>query len=267
VPSSIDFSNPMTTAGDLIIGGTSGAPGRLAAGASGYVLTSNGSGAAPSWQAGGGGGGGFGNGEASFTAPVLGSFTQDNFGGSTSATTVTLGGISAIQFTDPGLSGNTNCLRSLLQAIPTPANPWTVTARIRTNSLIVHFVQFGLVLKDSTSGKYISYGWCGDTGPLGLVEWTNANSFSGDSVVNAVGTPPFSMDMTDAWFQWQYDGTHLNYNYSRDGNYFVTLQQTSPTALLPNLPDYAGIGMNVNSAGSILQTCNMECFSFTLTQP
>jgi len=50
-----NLSNPMTTAGDLIVGGTSGAPGRLAAGASGYVLTSNGSGAAPSWQAGGGG--------------------------------------------------------------------------------------------------------------------------------------------------------------------------------------------------------------------
>jgi hypothetical protein len=40
-------------------------------------------------------------------------------------------------------------------------------------------------------------------------------------------------------------------NYSRDGNYFVTLQQTSPTASLPNLPDHAGIGMNVNAAGTL----------------
>lgn len=45
------FSNPMTSVGDLIVGGTSGAPARLAAGASTYVLTSNGAGAAPSWQA------------------------------------------------------------------------------------------------------------------------------------------------------------------------------------------------------------------------
>lgn len=45
--------NPMTTAGDIIIGGTSGASTRLAAGSTaGHVLTSNGSGAAPSWQAG-----------------------------------------------------------------------------------------------------------------------------------------------------------------------------------------------------------------------
>lgn len=54
----VSANNPMTTAGDIIIGGTSGLPTRLAAGAtSGHVLTSNGSGAAPSWQAASGGGG------------------------------------------------------------------------------------------------------------------------------------------------------------------------------------------------------------------
>ena len=43
------FSSPMTTAGDLILGGASGAAGRLAIGTSGYVLTSNGTTAA--WAA------------------------------------------------------------------------------------------------------------------------------------------------------------------------------------------------------------------------
>lgn len=47
-----DALSPMTTAGDIIIGGASGTGTRLAAGAtSGHVLTSNGSGAAPSYQA------------------------------------------------------------------------------------------------------------------------------------------------------------------------------------------------------------------------
>ena len=45
------FSNPMTTQGDLIAGGTSGAPQRLATGTNGYVLTSNGPGTLPSYQA------------------------------------------------------------------------------------------------------------------------------------------------------------------------------------------------------------------------
>lgn len=50
--------NPMTTVGDMIVGGTvSGGyaiPSRIAASTSGYVLTSNGPGVAPSWQVGGG---------------------------------------------------------------------------------------------------------------------------------------------------------------------------------------------------------------------
>jgi len=45
------FVNPMTTVGDLIIGGTGGAPTRLATGTATYVLTSNGPGTPPSWQA------------------------------------------------------------------------------------------------------------------------------------------------------------------------------------------------------------------------
>lgn len=52
-----DALSPMTTAGDLIIGGASGTRTRLAAGAtSGHVLTSTGSASAPSWQAAAGGG-------------------------------------------------------------------------------------------------------------------------------------------------------------------------------------------------------------------
>ncbi len=44
------LTNPMTTGGDLIYGGTSGTPLRLANGSSGQVLTSNGGTSAPSWQ-------------------------------------------------------------------------------------------------------------------------------------------------------------------------------------------------------------------------
>jgi hypothetical protein len=55
--SSGGMTNPMTTAGDIIYGGTSGTPTRLAGGTSGYVLTSNGATSAPSWQAATGGSG------------------------------------------------------------------------------------------------------------------------------------------------------------------------------------------------------------------
>lgn len=49
----VDFSNPMTAEGDLIVGGAGGIAQRLAIGASGDVLTSTS--AVPSWQAPSGG--------------------------------------------------------------------------------------------------------------------------------------------------------------------------------------------------------------------
>jgi hypothetical protein len=49
------FANPMTTAGDIVIGGTSGAASRLGIGSTGYLLTVSGAGA-PEWTAPTGGG-------------------------------------------------------------------------------------------------------------------------------------------------------------------------------------------------------------------
>jgi len=61
-----DALSPMTTAGDIIVGGASGTGTRLAAGStSGHVLTSNGSGVAPSWQA-----------IPAFTTPTVQKFTS-----------------------------------------------------------------------------------------------------------------------------------------------------------------------------------------------
>lgn len=52
------LTNPMTTAGDIIVGGVAGAPAAVAAGTATYVLTSNGAGVAPTWQIAPGAGGG-----------------------------------------------------------------------------------------------------------------------------------------------------------------------------------------------------------------
>lgn len=49
------FPNPMTNEGDLIVGGVAGAAGRLPAGESGLVLTSNGPGASPTYKSPAGG--------------------------------------------------------------------------------------------------------------------------------------------------------------------------------------------------------------------
>jgi hypothetical protein len=45
------FTNPMTTEGDIIYGGSGGTATRLGAGTAGYLLATNGTGGAPSWVA------------------------------------------------------------------------------------------------------------------------------------------------------------------------------------------------------------------------
>ena len=55
------MENPMTTGGDVIYGGASGAPTRLANGSGGQVLTSAGGTSAPTWETPSGSGGGLVN--------------------------------------------------------------------------------------------------------------------------------------------------------------------------------------------------------------
>ena len=58
------MSNPMTTQGDVVTGGASGAAGRLAIGTAGQVLTVNSGATAPEWAAAAGGGSGISSGTA-----------------------------------------------------------------------------------------------------------------------------------------------------------------------------------------------------------
>lgn len=74
IPQSGGMTNPMTAAGDLIIGGTSGAPSRLGKGTAGQVLKINAAGTAPEWGDAGGGGGGLY--EHNIIARVVKSYAQ-----------------------------------------------------------------------------------------------------------------------------------------------------------------------------------------------
>lgn len=86
-----DLTNPMTTEGDMIYGGTSGTPERLAAGTSGYLLQTNGPGAAPTW-----------------VAPGAAGFTLVNYANVPAASPVTLNGTSSTNvLTVTGLTADT----------------------------------------------------------------------------------------------------------------------------------------------------------------
>lgn len=96
------MTNPMTTPGDLVVGGTAGAPGRLGAGTSGFVLTAHGSGTAPTWAAAAGGGGG----GASIWNDLVETFGADNTG-VTSIATPLASAVAAAVAVDPAPYGLT----------------------------------------------------------------------------------------------------------------------------------------------------------------
>lgn len=106
------------------------------------------------------------------------------------------------------------------------------------------------------------YGWAADGGPIGYITWAAAGTYG--SASGAVSGLQFSEVTKDAWFQIYYDGTNLNFQYSTDGNYFVTVKQATATAYLTNAANKAGIAINPNCLGNSLQETVLECFSFSL---
>ena len=224
------------------------------------------SGGVISASGGGGGGTGWGGGEAAFTTPVLSNFTQDNFGTtgtSTVAETFSASGVSAIRLRERGAGGNTNHLRNLLVSIPTTTSKWAVTARLRCQTTVGTWHDLGLVLKDSVSGKCIQYGWGADTGaPFVYVTWASTNSIPASASADTLTT--VSRMPYDIWLQIYYDGTNLNFNYSRDGQYFITCKQTTATSYLTNPANQCGIGINPNNSYNVLVETVLECFSFSV---
>jgi hypothetical protein len=188
-------------------------------------------------------------------------FTQTNFG-TTGTSTVAedftaADGTAGIRLRERGDGGNNNHLRSLLKTAP-GGSTWTMLARLRINTLITQWQGLGITLYDSASGKYIFYGWAYDNGPVSYITWSAANTYgTPTNVVDPKGGLPL-----DCWFGFYYDGTNLNFLFSRDGNFFVTLKKTALTAYLPVTPTAGGIGINPNCFGLSTQETVLECLSF-----
>jgi hypothetical protein len=211
---------------------------------------------------GGGGGGGGSTGEATWTAPVLGSFTQQNFGGSTTATTNSLGGI---DLTDPGPLGNTNYVRAILQSIP--GSTWTATARVRRNYPQSIFAGHGLIMRDSVSGKSQIFGFSADTNGVGYVNFSSDTSFSGDGVY--LGSRDNDPNM---WLKASCDGTNVYSSLSYDGINFSTMNITSiSSSYLGVNPTNIGFAINPNNEAtdgtSGLMQISASLLSWTLTTP
>lgn len=203
------FTNPMTTAGDLIDGGSGGTPQRLPIGATGDVLRVVAG--APAWAT-ISAGGLFG--PILSAIPVratLGLTTSFNASGTFTQADTAMG----ITIADPtGTSGEN--FEGLLKAYP--SSPYTLNALVIAPPTGTNFVCVGLVIMLSTTGKLIFFGWrwsnSGNVWQPCVIAYNSPTSFD-----TFLYSPVLSQVPLVLWYQIVDDGTNITFNISVDGVY------------------------------------------------
>lgn len=150
------MTNPMTTLGDLIIGGSSGTPGRLAIGSTGKVLTVVSG--APAWATAGGGGGGAPSG--SVVVPMVPA--------------------ELVTGSSTGWGGLTLCMKLFGGTIVNLCSSWAVGLRIASGTLDINTAVVLRTAKGSTTViDSTPFTFNGVAGPWSLA--------AGDVVSDAIG--------------------------------------------------------------------------------
>ncbi len=156
------FVNPMTTEGDIIVGGASGAATRLGAATAGYVLTTNGAGALPSWAPGGGGG----------TSGVT------SFNTRTGAVTLSYGDVTtALGFTPYSAAGGTIGGNVTVTGSATFDTTVVASGNIATSGGLFAIANWtisvsggNLIFTDTTTGKSVTFSSTGSVSANGTIQ-------------------------------------------------------------------------------------------------
>jgi hypothetical protein len=225
----------------------------LAAGTSGQVLQTNGSGAAPSWvtPSGGGGGGSVPNWvtKSPDTPPASADAMDDEFDAGSldakwtwvnqSTATATLSN-SCLVLYDPAHSGDNK--RYIYQAAP--STPWEFTAKVSLVGKIGNFLSGGLIFSDST-GKIIEYSMGVDGNPMiAVIHYNSPSSFSG--YASTLSPQPISC----MYLKVKNDGTNLIFSFCFDGVGFLPQYSESRTAFLSSGPTRVGLFVDANNTGA-----------------
>jgi hypothetical protein len=248
-PAASGFANPMTTLGDLIIGGASGAPARLGVGSAGqFVGVVSGS---PGWATPAGGGGGA-------SVPALSSFAWVNQGSGSARQTVSSGPIEIV-IPDRGLNWS-----GLF--IAAPSTPYKVTANIRGyQASAASTGLFGLYFYDGTKleGFEILLQTGGTVGSrvekIANVTTDSGTAHSGAANSGAVLTNGIAMllGISSYWLQLRNDGTTIYFDYSIDGANFINFfSEAVGTFITPTKIGVGGLsltsGANPNVVANLL---------------
>lgn len=205
----------------------------LLPGVSGQFLKTLGAGADPAWAAGGGSGGyGYeGFGDLLSIAALTGIPAA-------SANVILTNGTKAHKYSWTASGANT--VQGATKAAP--ATPWDLYCRFNIQSLLGANVQFGLLLRNSTSGKLTIFTFNSNTN-LSVQNWTNPTTFSGQLTSTAPTLPRW-------WLRVNNDGTNLSFYQSPNGvDWDLFFTQT--LAVFMGSVDQVGLGGVPQSAGTV----------------
>ena len=147
-------------------------------------------------------------------------------------------------------SGNSN-LRCRVRTMPTP--PWSLTISFTSTLFYVIYSGSGIVLRDSNSGRLITFGWQYSTNfRLRITNWTNSTTLTSYPTSNTY----YASD--PAWLRVVDDNTNFTFFYSHNGEHWIQAYQVSRTAWLVS-PDQIGFSVScINGFESAMTVFSWE---------
>jgi hypothetical protein len=229
--------------GDLLYRGAASWS-RLPAGTAGQFLKTSGAGANPAWDTPGGGSGSVNASSLypAFTTPVNANFSWVNQGGAS----VIINANGGIFLRAPTSAGNNIRMRKM--AAP-GSTPYTIDAAFFPAVLANSFLNCGVAIRDSSSGKILLYQCAGSANleQFACQRFTNETTFSADAMtaVNHGGWPLTFMRVKD-------DGVNRIFSFSFDGySYIQLLSEARTTFLTANEIGFYANTVNASFEGGI----------------
>jgi hypothetical protein len=230
----------------------------LTPGTSGYVLSTNGATAAPSWVAQSGGGGGGGN-NPPFSPPVASQFSTWVNQQSASLTDNTGAGGPLVITTTQNTGGDS--VNAALMAVP--SGSWTLTinaSQIGHRGGASNAEPLPIVLYDSVSGMLWTYGLIPNANGVVVTQYSSPTNWSGSSNFTD------SMFVPQMWYRVKYISSPtptMNFYFSLDG---YTWLETYTTTSLWITPTHFGIGLDTqsNPGGQLMA---VSLYSWSVTSP
>lgn len=135
-----------------------------------------------------------------------------------------------------------------------PSTPYDVYMRM-SGAISSNNVQFGLIARNSSSGKFILFSYNATLAGLSVQEWTNTATFSSTLLTSNAAAAGQTF-----WIRISNDGTTLTFYYSRDGSLWISLGTRALATFLSSC-DEIGFGGVPQSVG------NVWIGSFSTTTP